>query len=138
MRAFPWILICLVQKKDYGLADGKIEDGSVYDLKNLSLQNRISETQDSGLIVLFCFVFSFRRCAVFWKRLLRIGFWSSRNAYDNSSWWVQGTEETNNHWCLLYIKRDLSTLHKLFSFSPHTSPLGRCYCRDFPYTLEIN
>lgn len=59
MRAFPWILICLVQKKDYGLADGKIEDGSVYDLKNLSLQNRISETQDSGLIVLFCFVFSF-------------------------------------------------------------------------------
>lgn len=43
LSEFLLILICLAQKKDYGLGVGRKEDGYVYDLKNLSLQNRTSK-----------------------------------------------------------------------------------------------
>ena len=43
LSEFLLILICVAQKKDYGLGVGRKEDGYVYDLKNLSLQNRTSK-----------------------------------------------------------------------------------------------
>ena len=111
---FLLILICLAQKKDYGWGDGKKEDGYVYDLTNLSLQNRTPKIQDSrllssGLGDVQCFGEDCYALAFGVPGLLMV---IALGKYT-------GTEEINNHWCLLHEKHHLSTI----LFSPHTNPI---------------
>lgn len=80
-------------KKDDGLGDGRKEDVCVYNLKNLSLQNRTSKTQDSRLLIFFslgdvqCFGEDCYALAFGVPGLLMV------IALGKSS----GAEETNNH-----------------------------------------
>lgn len=85
-------MVCLAQKTDYDLGNGKKDDIYVYNLKNPSLWNRASKTQDSGLLF-----FSLGDVQCFGGDCYALAFGVPGLLMVIALGKCSGAEETNNH-----------------------------------------